>query len=42
MWNDVETIEDLLNFKVIADTAAQMIKDANNQPVSIGVSGGWG
>ena len=42
MWNDVETIEDLLNFKVIADTAAQMIKDANGQPVSIGVSGGWG
>jgi len=26
MWNDVETTQDLLNFKVVADTAAQMIK----------------
>lgn len=42
MWNDVETTQDLLNFKVVADTAAQMIKDGNGQPVSIGVSGGWG
>lgn len=25
MWNDVETTQDLLNFKVVADTAAQMI-----------------
>jgi predicted KAP-like P-loop ATPase len=42
MWNDIETTEDLLNFKVIADTAAQMIKDGNGEPVSIGVSGNWG
>lgn len=42
MWNDVETTRDLLNFKVVADTAAQMIKDGNGQPVSIGVSGSWG
>lgn len=42
MWNDIETTEDLLNFKVVADTAAQMIKEGNGQPVSIGVSGGWG
>jgi predicted KAP-like P-loop ATPase len=42
MWNDVEATQDLLNFKVIADTAAQMIKDGNGQPVSIGVSGSWG
>jgi predicted KAP-like P-loop ATPase len=41
MWNDVETTQDLLNFKVVADTAAQMIKDGNGQPVSIGVSGSW-
>lgn len=40
MWNDVETTQDLLNFKVVADTAAQMIKDGNGQPVSIG--GDWG
>lgn len=42
MWNDIETIQDLLNFKVVADTAAQMIRDGNGQPVSIGVSGSWG
>ena len=42
MWTDVETTQDLLNFKVVADTAAQMIKDGNGQPVSIGVSGSWG
>lgn len=42
MWNDIETTQDLLNFKVVADTAAQMIKDGNDQPVSIGVSGSWG
>jgi len=42
MWNDVEATQDLLNFKVIADTAAQMIKDGDGEPVSIGVSGSWG
>lgn len=42
MWSDVETTQDLLNFKVVADTAAQLIKDGNGQPVSIGVSGSWG
>ena len=42
MWNDVETTQDLLNFKVVADTAARMIKDGNGEPVSIGVSGSWG
>lgn len=42
MWNDVETTQDLLNFKVVADIAARMIKDGNGEPVSIGVSGSWG
>jgi len=42
MWNDVEATQDLLNFKVVADTAAQIIKDGNGQPISIGVSGSWG
>jgi predicted KAP-like P-loop ATPase len=42
MWNDVETTQDLLNFKVVADIAAQMIKDGDGQPISIGVSGSWG
>ena len=42
MWHDIETTKDLLNFKIVADTAAQIINDAEDQPVSIGVSGGWG
>ena len=33
MWNDVETIQDLLNFKIVADTAAQMIKEGKGQKV---------
>ncbi|SDL47268.1 Predicted P-loop ATPase, KAP-like [Janthinobacterium sp. OK676] len=42
MWTDIETKTDLLNFRVVADTAAQLIRDAGGQPLSIGVSGNWG
>jgi predicted KAP-like P-loop ATPase len=42
MWHDVETSTDFLNFSVVADTAAQLIRDADGQPLSIGVSGSWG
>lgn len=42
MWNDVETTNDLLNFGVVADTAAQLIRDSGNEPLSIGISGSWG
>ncbi|MBQ9207115.1 MAG: hypothetical protein IJ158_10430 [Treponema sp.] len=42
MWNDIETDDDLLNFSVIADTAANMIIENKSQPVSIGISGSWG
>ena len=42
MWNDSETTEDLLNFKIVADTAARIIKERGGQPISIGVSGSWG
>lgn len=42
VWNDVETTDDLLNFQVVADTAAQLIKDSGAQPISLGVSGSWG
>jgi predicted KAP-like P-loop ATPase len=42
MWHDVETSTDLLNFSVVADTAAQLIRDSTGQPLSIGVSGSWG
>ena len=34
MWNDVETTNDLLNFGVVADTAAQLIRDSGNEPLS--------
>jgi len=42
MWSDNETDRDFLNFRCIADTAAEMIISANGQPLSMGVSGGWG
>lgn len=42
MWYDVETTKDLLNFTVVADTAAQLIRESMGQPLSIGVSGSWG
>lgn len=42
MWNDVETTNDLLNYGVVADTAAQLIRDSANEPLSIGISGSWG
>lgn len=42
MWNDIETTNDLLNFGVVADTAAQLIRDSGNEPLSIGISGSWG
>lgn len=42
MWHDVETTEDLLNFTIVADTAAQLVQESAGQPLSIGVSGNWG
>ncbi len=42
MWNDIETTDDLLNFQLVADTAAQLIQDSGNEPLSIGISGNWG
>ena len=42
MWSDNETNRDFLNFRCVADTAAEMIVQANGQPLSMGVSGGWG
>ena len=42
MWSDNETSRDFLNFRCVADTAAEMIVQANGQPLSMGVSGGWG
>ncbi|MBK3404193.1 hypothetical protein H0176_22305 [Methylorubrum populi] len=42
MWSDVETDQDFLNFRVMANLAGQMILDAGGKPLSIGISGGWG
>ncbi len=42
MWHDIETTDDLLNFTVVADTAAQLVRELAGQPLSIGVSGSWG
>ena len=42
MWHDVEATSDLLNFSLIAETAAGLIRDAGGQPISIGISGSWG
>ncbi len=42
MWSDNDTREDYLNFRCVADTAAELIAQANGSPLSMGVSGGWG
>lgn len=42
MWHDNETAIDYLNFGVVADACASMLMRANGEPISIGVSGGWG
>jgi predicted KAP-like P-loop ATPase len=42
MWSDNETSRDFLNFRTVAGTAAEMIRQANGQPLSLGVSGSWG
>lgn len=42
MWNDIETNKDLLNFTVVAKTAAQLVRQSNGEPISIGISGNWG
>ncbi|MFD0709334.1 NTPase KAP [Photorhabdus luminescens] len=42
MWHDNETTVDYLNFGVVADACASLLKKANGEPISIGVSGGWG
>jgi predicted KAP-like P-loop ATPase len=42
MWHDNETTIDYLNFGVVADACASLLKQSGGQPISIGVSGGWG
>lgn len=42
MWSDNDTRRDFLNFGCVADTAAELIIQAEGTPLSMGVSGGWG
>lgn len=42
MWHDNETAVDYLNFGVVADACASLLMQADGEPISIGVSGGWG
>ena len=42
MWHDIEAEVDLLNFGLVANAAATLIRDAAGTPLTIGVSGGWG
>jgi predicted KAP-like P-loop ATPase len=42
MWHDNSTDVDFLNFSCVAKTAAELIRQADGQPLSLGVSGGWG
>lgn len=42
MWSDNDTRRDFLNFRCVADTAAELIIQAEGTPLSMGVSGGWG
>lgn len=42
MWSDNETTVDYLNFGVVADACAKLLQQAGGEPISIGISGGWG
>jgi predicted KAP-like P-loop ATPase len=42
MWHDTEAKVDLLNFNLVAEAAAQAIRESEGQPLTIGISGGWG
>ena len=42
MWHDVEAKVDLLNFGLVAQAAAGLIRESGGAPITIGVSGGWG
>ncbi|MGE4284659.1 MAG: P-loop NTPase fold protein [Clostridia bacterium] len=42
MRNDIETNDDLLNFRVLAKISANFIESSESEPLSIGISGNWG
>lgn len=42
MWHDNETTVDYVNFRLVAKACAELIRNTGGEPISIGVSGGWG
>lgn len=42
MWSDNETNRDFLNFRIVADTIAELVVQAEGKPLSVGICGGWG
>lgn len=42
MWSDNETTVDYLNFGIVADACAKLLQQAGGEPISVGISGGWG
>jgi len=42
MWHDNETTVDYVNFRLVARVCADLVRGAGGEPISIGISGGWG
>jgi len=42
VWHDNETTVDYLNFGVVAEACAKLLQQARGEPISVGISGGWG
>jgi predicted KAP-like P-loop ATPase len=42
MWSDNETTVDYLNFGIVADACTKLLQQAGGEPISVGISGGWG
>lgn len=42
MWHDNETTVDYVNFRLVAKACAELIRETGGEPISIGISGGWG
>ena len=42
MWHDNETVEDLLGFQIHSNVIAEVIKDQELLPITVGLFGDWG
>ncbi|MBF7054128.1 NTPase KAP [Halomonas sp. KAO] len=42
MWHDNETTVDYVNFRLVAKACAELIRETGEEPISVGISGGWG